>query len=159
MVVVTLVVILSACYCGFAFGRADACCRPLSSARACFWAHFVLDAFSTAFFLSCSSHRSPFVMLSLCFWCFFRLPLCTSLWAVSPFTVHTRLFASSSEAPAAVWMLLFDRARGNTLKDFNSGAPAMFACEVLLSRTGLFLPRAAARFMRPQPEEVRWLTP
>ena len=66
MVVVALVVVLSACHCGFAFGRADAFCRPQNSARACFWLHFVLDAFSDVFLLYCSSHHSPHVMLSLC---------------------------------------------------------------------------------------------
>ena len=62
MVVVALVVFLSACYCGSAFGRADACCRPLSSVRACFWLHFVLDAFSDVFFFCCTAPVTALLM-------------------------------------------------------------------------------------------------
>ena len=52
-------------------------------------------------------------------------------------------------------MLLLIGLVRNTLKDVNGGAPASFAWEVLLSRTGLFLLRAVALFMRPQTEAVR----
>ena len=50
MVVVALVVILSDCYCGFAFGRVTvAVVRYLLRVRV-FGAHFVLEAFSPLFF-------------------------------------------------------------------------------------------------------------
>ena len=59
------------CACGYSFRllhwfrvwSSDAGCRPLSSARACFWFHFILNAFSAVF--CCSPHVifSLFLML------------------------------------------------------------------------------------------------
>ena len=102
MAVVALAVILSDCFCGFAFGRSDACCRPLSSPCARFWANSVLDAVSAVFF--CTAPVAA-LLARCCLFVFdasFACPLCTSLCAFSPFTVHACLFVSSSEAPAAV---------------------------------------------------------
>ena len=92
-VVAALVVMLSACCFGFAFGRDDASCLPLSSVRACFWAHFVLDAFSAVLVVLRQSPFSSCDAFSL-FLTLLSLGHCVLLLG--------RLFVSSSEAPAAV---------------------------------------------------------
>ena len=97
-VLVALVVIPSACYCGFAFGRADACCRPQSSARA----RILSSTRSPLFFavllqspLSFCDAVSLFLML---------LSLASQYLALSGFTLNCSYasFWSSSEPPAAV---------------------------------------------------------
>ena len=102
MAVVALVAILSACFCGFASGRGDVCCRPLSSPCACFLGAFCPRRGLHYFF--CTAPVAA-LLARCCLFVFgasFACPLCTSLCAVSPFTVRARLFVSSSEAPAAV---------------------------------------------------------
>ena len=91
--VVVLVVMLSASCFGFAFGRDDASCRPLSFVRACFWAHFVLDAFSAVLVVLRQSPFSSCDAVSL-FLMLLSLGHCVLL--------HGRFFVSSSEAPAEV---------------------------------------------------------